>query len=102
VLLVLARQCLERALDDEYETTQVESRLASDSISENTSAAWNDTTGVAQRVRLLTSASNGEPRYVGVLVSTAPAARHQNHPLLAAVADYIVATGDTQGLAIDS
>jgi hypothetical protein len=96
--LNLARQCLERALNDDFGSTQMESEL--DSTGTDSSAMWVDAEGVSHRIQLLTGSPNGLPCYVAVLVSTGSSARAPNYPLLTAVAEYFVSMGDTAGLPI--
>jgi hypothetical protein len=94
----LARACLERALNDDFGATQIESDLAATGA--DTSAVWPSAGGVPQRVQLLTASSNGELRYVGVVVSSALSSRPVNQSLLIAMADYFIATGDTAGMPV--
>jgi hypothetical protein len=63
-----------------------------------TSAAlWNDARGVPQRVQLLMAASDGEHRYVAIMIATAPSQPLQNPSLLNAMAEYFVTSGDSEG-----
>jgi hypothetical protein len=94
--LTLARQCLERALSDDFGSTQMESDL--DTTSTDSSAMWVDADGVSHGIQLLTGSPDGQPCYVAVLVSTAASARAPNYPLLTAVAEYFITMGDTAGL----
>jgi hypothetical protein len=94
--LALARQCLERALNDDFGATRIESEL--DSTGLDTSAIMHTPGGIPQRVQLLEGSPNGEPRYAAILVATAVGSRPANHPLLTAVAEYLVTIGDTEGM----
>jgi hypothetical protein len=69
-------------------------------VQQFTSAVWPSAGGVPQRVQLLTASSNGELRYVGVVVSSALSSRPVNQSLLIAMADYFIATGDTAGMPV--
>jgi hypothetical protein len=96
--LILARQSLERALNDDFGSTQVESELSNTDFT--SSMLWNDASGVPHRVQLLTASPDREPRYVAVIIATAPSQPLQNPSLLNAMAEYFVTSGDSEGLAV--
>jgi hypothetical protein len=59
---------------------------------------WSDSSGIPHRVQLLTASPDGEPRYVAIIIATAPTQPLQNPSLLNAMAEYFVTSGDSEGL----
>jgi hypothetical protein len=93
--LTLAQQCLERALNDDFGSTQVVSEL--DALALDSSAIWTDASGSGDNTQLLTVSTNGTTRHVAVVVANAPKTAAQSQQILLAVAEYLVQSGDTAG-----
>jgi hypothetical protein len=95
--LTQAQQCLARALNDDFGSTQVVSEL--DALALDSSAIWTDASGSGDSTQLLTISANGRTRHVAVVVASAPKTRAQSQQVLLAVAEHLVQIGDTEGFA---
>jgi hypothetical protein len=100
VELAQAQQCLARALDDDFGSTQIVSEV--DSTLTHTSGMWSDPSGLGHGhgAQLLTVSDKSGSRHVAVVLAISPRSRTQSQSILSALAEHLLKLGDTEGLAV--
>jgi GAF domain-containing protein len=100
VELAQAQQCLARALDDDFGSTQIVSEV--DSTLTHTSGMWSDPSGLGHGhgAQLLTVSDKSGSRHVAVVLAISPRSRAQSQSILSALAEHLLKLGDTEGLAV--
>jgi hypothetical protein len=96
--LAQAQQCLARALDDDFGSTQIVSEV--DSTLTHTSGMWSDPSGLGHGAQLLTVSGKSASRHVAVVLAIAPRSPAQSQSILSALAEHLLKLGDTEGLAV--
>jgi hypothetical protein len=96
--LAQAEQCLARALNDDFGSTQIVSEV--DSTLTHTSGMWSDASGLGHGAQLLTVSGKSGSRHVAVVLAVAARSATQSQSILSALAEHLLKLGDTEGLAV--